>query len=90
MQKLGGSSRKDSAEAIHEKIQRIENLERDLSSARMPKAANNPRKVCGRVRGSDSLRILHLESRDRFAPLTWTEWLMKFDSYKPDLPVRHP
>ena len=33
MRKLGGSLRKDSAEAIHEKIQKIKNLQRDLAPA---------------------------------------------------------
>ena len=68
MWKLGRSLRKDSGEAIHEKIQRIKNFEWDLALARIPKFANNPRKVCGRVRGSDSWRILHLGSTGRFVP----------------------
>ena len=51
MRKLGGSLRKDSAEAIHEKIQRIKNLEIhsvEWHALRFTSSAEDPRKLCGR------------------------------------------
>jgi len=37
MRKLGGSLRKDSAEAIREKIQKVKILDWDVAPARIPK-----------------------------------------------------
>ena len=52
--------------------------------------ANNPRKVCGRVRGSDSWSIMHLGSNgQRLGPtFKWNEWLMHLDSYQPAMNSR--
>ena len=51
MRKLGGSLRKDSAEAIHEKIQRIKNLEVhfvEWQTLKFTSSAEDPQKLRGR------------------------------------------